>query len=72
MPTSTDPALFDRTCAIGADLAGAGAGVLVLGCADMGPARARLQAAIGIPVIDLVLAAVALAQGFLAAEQATS
>ncbi|ARO13853.1 hypothetical protein BVG79_00499 [Ketogulonicigenium robustum] len=38
----------------------------------MGPARARLQAAIGIPVIDLVLAAVALAQGFLAAEQATS
>jgi Asp/Glu/hydantoin racemase len=53
---------FTRLSEVGARLRDeAGAEVLVLGCAGMARYRARLEAALGVPVIDPTQAAVAMA-----------
>ncbi|MFC3058703.1 aspartate/glutamate racemase family protein [Paenirhodobacter populi] len=46
-------------------LRGLGAGAVVLGCAGFGPRRAALEADLGMPVIDPVLAGAAIAVGAL-------
>ncbi|BBB02312.1 putative racemase [Actinacidiphila reveromycinica] len=52
----------DALAAEGRRLLEAGADVLVLGCAGMAGLDARLEAALGVPVVDGVAAAVALAE----------
>ena len=54
---------FARLHQAGSDLVSAGANVLVLGCAGMARHRARLESALGVPVIDPTQAAVTLALG---------
>lgn len=54
---------FQRLCEVGQDLIGDGAECLILGCAGMATHRARLEAALNIPVIDPVQAATAMALG---------
>ena len=54
---------WDRLAEVGAQLKADGAGALVLGCAGMARHRARLEAALGLPVIDPTQAAVAMALG---------
>jgi len=54
---------FDRLVAVGRDLIADGAGALILGCAGMAVHRARLEAELGLPVIDPTQAAVAQAMG---------
>lgn len=56
---------FAESLIAGERLKGMGAGAIVLGCAGFGPRRAALQQALGVPVIDPVLAGVALAMGAL-------
>jgi allantoin racemase len=58
---------FDRLLEIGGKLVDDGADVIILGCAGMAVHRARLEEAIGKPVIDPTQAAVAMAIGVLAA-----
>ncbi|MEM7496588.1 MAG: aspartate/glutamate racemase family protein [Pseudomonadota bacterium] len=54
---------FDRLVTVGEELAADGADVVVLGCAGMARHRAALALALGLPVIDPVQAAVAMALG---------
>jgi Asp/Glu/hydantoin racemase len=62
-------ATFARLAELGAQLRDAdGAAAIVLGCTGMAPHRARLQGALGVPVIDPVQAAVAAALAALGAE----
>lgn len=56
---------FARLLSVGDALRGDGAEALVLGCAGLAHHRARLEAALGLPVIDPVQAAVAAAMGAL-------
>lgn len=49
-----------------------GAGALVMGCAGMARHRAPLEDALGVPIIDPTQAAVAMAQGLLAAAEPAS
>ncbi|MEO1773817.1 MAG: aspartate/glutamate racemase family protein [Pseudomonadota bacterium] len=58
---SSDPAVFPRLEAAGAALAAEGAEALVLGCAGMADRRGALEQALGLPVVDPVQAASALA-----------
>lgn len=58
---------WDRLAEVGAALKADGAGAIVLGCAGMARHRARLEAALGVPVIDPTQAAVAMALGVLLA-----
>lgn len=59
---------LDRMTAVGARLRDEhGADVVVMGCAGMAALRGRLEAALGIPVIEPVQAAVAMAMGAVAA-----
>ncbi|WP_425053375.1 aspartate/glutamate racemase family protein [Psychromarinibacter sp. S121] len=55
------PALYPEILAAGERLKAAGAGAIILGCGGFGPRRATLQGDLGIPVIDPVLAAGAVA-----------
>ena len=54
---------FEKLVEVGRALMADGAGALVLGCAGMARHRAGLEAELGIPVIDPVQAAVAMAMG---------
>ncbi|PWJ20917.1 aspartate/glutamate racemase family protein [Jannaschia seohaensis] len=54
---------FDRLLEVGGALIGDGAEALVLGCAGLATHRTRLEAALGLPVIDPTQAAVADALG---------
>ena len=54
---------FDRLRSVGAALTGAGAEVVILGCAGMARHRGPLEAALGVPVVDPTQAAVAMALG---------
>ncbi|WP_068115837.1 aspartate/glutamate racemase family protein [Tropicimonas marinistellae] len=56
-----DPALYPQILAAGERLKAAGAGTVILGCGGFGPRRAVLQRDLGLPVIDPVLAAAAVA-----------
>lgn len=56
---------FAESVSAGERLKRQGAGAIVLGCAGFGPRRAALEEALGLPVIDPVLAGVALAAGVL-------
>ncbi|WP_273524782.1 aspartate/glutamate racemase family protein [Rhodosalinus sediminis] len=58
---------FARLCEVGGALTRQGAGAVVLGCAGMALHRARLEAEVGVPVIDPTQAAVAMALGTLMA-----
>ena len=58
---------FDRLVEVGSALKGDGADVIVLGCAGLSAHRARLEAALSVPVIDPTQAAVAMALGTLLA-----
>ena len=58
---------FDKLCTTSEALKADGAEVIVLGCAGMAAHRGPLEAAVGVPVIDPTQAAVAMAQGTLAA-----
>jgi allantoin racemase len=60
-----------RLTAVGHDLIGRGAEVLILGCAGMADYRADLAAELGRPVIDPCQAACAMAIGRLALSRAT-
>lgn len=53
--------LYPEILAAGRALQDAGAGAVVLGCAGFGSRRARLEADLGLPVIDPVLAGAAMA-----------
>jgi len=53
--------LYPEILAAGRRIVAAGAGAVVLGCAGFGPRRLRLQADLGVPVVDPVLAGAALA-----------
>ena len=57
---------WPRLCTLSRELIGAGAEVIILGCAGMADYRAPLQAEIGCPVIDPTQAACAMAIGRLA------
>ncbi len=50
--------LYPELLAAGRRIVAAGGGAVVLGCAGFGPRRAVLEADLGVPVIDPVLAAV--------------
>lgn len=56
-------AAYQQTLSRGAELREMGAGALILGCAGFSPRRKQLQGALGIPVIDPVKAAAAMALG---------
>ncbi|WP_417720205.1 aspartate/glutamate racemase family protein [Salipiger sp.] len=56
-----DADTFDKSCAAGQGLVALGADVVVLGCAGFAPQRRRIEEAIGVPVIDPVIAAAGLA-----------
>ncbi|HEY0212743.1 MAG TPA: aspartate/glutamate racemase family protein [Paenirhodobacter sp.] len=58
-------AAYAETLAAADVLRGRGAGAVILGCAGFGPRRAALETALGMPVIDPVLAGAALAVGAL-------
>lgn len=58
-----DPAVYGLCIDLGRQLRDLGAGAVVLGCAGMGPIRARLEQEIGVPVIDPVVAGGAMALG---------
>lgn len=58
--------LYPELLAAGQRIVSAGGGAVILGCAGFGPRRARLEADIGVPVIDPVLAAAALASSLVA------
>lgn len=59
----TSDAVFAETIAVGEALKARGAGAIVLGCAGFAPRRAALEEALGLPVIDPVLAAAGMALG---------
>lgn len=62
--TASDGRTLDRLIEVGCRLRdGDGANVIVMGCAGMARHRTRLEAALGIPVIDPTQAAVAMAIG---------
>ena len=62
--SATGGETIDRLAEVGADLRDLdGAETIVLGCAGMAAHRAALEARLGIPVIDPVQAAVAMAMG---------
>lgn len=52
-----DPAVYGEILQLAASLRDRGAGAIVLGCAGMAQLAARLQADLGVPVIDPVAAA---------------
>ncbi|KAA2317224.1 Asp/Glu/hydantoin racemase [Pseudooceanicola sediminis] len=58
-----DAEVFAMCVDLGRQLRALGAGAVVLGCAGMAPIRARLEAEIGVAVIDPVVAAAAMAMG---------
>lgn len=62
------PEAFDRLAEVGRALRADGAEALVLGCAGMACHQAPLARALGLPVIDPVRAAVAMALGTLLAD----
>lgn len=53
--------LYPEILAAGQQIVAAGGGAVILGCAGFGPRRARLEADLGVPVIDPVLAGGAMA-----------
>lgn len=59
---------FETILEVGRALIADGAGALVLGCAGMARHRAGIEAALGVPVIDPVQAAVAMAIGAVLAD----
>jgi len=59
---------FEKLVETGQELISRGAGSVILGCAGMALHRAKLEAEIGVPVIDPSQAAVAMAWGTLLAE----
>jgi Asp/Glu/hydantoin racemase len=62
--TASDGQTLERMIEVGSRLRdGDGANVIVMGCAGMARHRARLEAALGMPVIDPTQAAVAMAIG---------
>jgi Asp/Glu/hydantoin racemase len=64
---SDDEAMFERLCAAGRELRDEdGAGAVVIGCAEFGGLRGRLEAALGVPVVDPVAAAMAFAAAIVA------
>lgn len=52
-----DPAVYAEILRLAADLRDRGAGAVILGCAGMAQLAARLEADLGVPVIDPVAAA---------------
>lgn len=58
-------AVFRHTLQLGEELKSRGAGVLILGCAGFSPRRGQLEQELGVPVIDPVVAAAAVAVGAL-------
>ena len=54
---------YKRLVDVGYQLIEMGAGVIVLGCAGMSRNRSKLEAELGIPVIDPTQAAVSMALG---------
>jgi len=60
---------FERLVDVGQSLKSDGAGAIILGCAGMAVHRARLEIALGLPVIDPTQAAVAQAMGVLLAQR---
>lgn len=56
-------AVFRQTVQLGHELKARGAGALVLGCAGFSPRRKQLEKELGIPVVDPVVAAAAMALG---------
>lgn len=61
--TARGEGTFERLREVGGALIGRGAGALVLGCAGMARHRRPLEAALGLPVVDPVQAAVSMALG---------
>lgn len=61
--TARGSATFERMVQVGGQLLEDGAGCLILGCAGMARHRKPLEQALGVPVIDPVQAAVAMALG---------
>lgn len=61
LDAGTSPSAFDETLAQGRVLRDMGAGAMVLGCAGFAPRRRALEDALGIAVIDPVLAAAGMA-----------
>lgn len=59
----SNDAIYAQTLTLGAQLKEKGAGAIVLGCAGFSPRRAQLEKALGIAVIDPVVAAGAMALG---------
>ncbi|MXN17791.1 Asp/Glu/hydantoin racemase [Pseudooceanicola sp. GBMRC 2024] len=55
--SGSDPAVYALILQLAVQLRDMGAGAVVLGCAGMAPLAARLQADLGLPVIDPVAAA---------------
>ena len=60
---SNEDKTFGRMVAVGKELKGRGADVIVMGCAGMARYRKPLQDAVGIPVVEPTQAAVAMAIG---------
>ena len=58
-----DPAVYAEVLEAAVRLRDMGAGAIVLGCAGMAPIRARLEAEIGVAIIDPVMAGAAMALG---------
>lgn len=56
-----DPDTYEKSRAAGTELVARGAQAVVLGCAGFAPQRARLEDALGLPVIDPVAAAAGMA-----------
>ncbi|MCC6000354.1 MAG: Asp/Glu/hydantoin racemase, partial [Pararhodobacter sp.] len=56
-------AVYAETRALGARLVAQGAGAIVPGCAGFAPRRGQLERDLGVPVIDPVQAACAIALG---------
>ena len=60
---SNEEITFGRMAAVGKELRGRGADVIVMGCAGMARYRKPLQDAVGVPVVEPTQAAVAMAIG---------
>ena len=60
---SNEDRTFGRMVAVGKELRGRGADVIVMGCAGMARYRKPLQEALGVPVVEPTQAAVAMAIG---------
>lgn len=63
LDAGTSDAVLEETLAAGHALVAQGAGAIILGCAGFAPRRRRLEAELGVPVIDPVQAAAVIALG---------